>query len=310
MRRLLNFTLQRRKIEACDVTTSEPRDVVSSPHAQDQSILFRLLSADIRMLIHEEALSDMGHLLHIVPYVGKRKRKVMGHWHCTDQKSEFPLWQHSCFGLWLEDDTRHRRLEPRSNSNLMSWLLACRRIYLEAIDVLYTVNELNFRGASGVLLFRSQLPEHNWNKIRRLSISTVFLVPMRMALAAHVFLPPENYANWKAACETVASLRSLRCFTVDMVIKNWYDGKSWMANATKGVETEAFMSILSPINSIKVNEMVVEMNVEIPDDVVKMLGPLNFKVEQRHRPYNSRLFPRPSCCRAHCQQSRWTGALV
>lgn len=162
--------------------------------------------------------------------------------------------------------------------------------YLEALEVLYTINNLNFRGATGVLVFRSQLPESNWNRIRRISISTIFVVPMRTALPRQ-FLPPEHYSNWQAACEAVASLKTLRSFIVDMVIKNWYDGKTPMQNATQGVETKAFISILGPINSINAPEVVVELNVEIPEAVSSILGPLNFRVEQRQRPYDSYLFP-------------------
>lgn len=162
--------------------------------------------------------------------------------------------------------------------------------YLEAVEILYAVNELNFRGASGVLLLRSQLPESNWNRIRHLSISTVFTVPMRMALPQQ-YLPPENYTNWKAACEAVGNLKSLHSFTVDMIIKNWYDDKPPMENATKGIEKKAFIAILVPINCINAIEVVVEMNVEIPESVRSMLEPLHYRIEWQHRPYNVRLFP-------------------
>lgn len=95
-----------------EVVASEPVKIESFSHAQEQSILFSMLSVDIRSLIHEEALSDPGRLLHIVPYRGKQKRKVMGHWHCTDKDSEFPLWQHSCFGTFAMNHAQIAMLCP------------------------------------------------------------------------------------------------------------------------------------------------------------------------------------------------------
>lgn len=164
------------------------------------------------------------------------------------------------------------------------------RRYLEAIDILYAFNELNFRGATGLLLFQSQLHESSWNRLRRLRISTCFMFPMRLA-PARQFLPPENYASWKVACEAVGNLQSLRSFTVDIMFRNWFDGQPPIEDYTQGVEIEAFICILGPINTIKADAVTVETSVEIPDAVCNVIGPLNFKVEQHQRPDNDYLFP-------------------
>lgn len=136
MHRLLDLARRRRKHVIHETIAPDPKPepepvpikIETFSYAQEQSILFSMLSTELRLLIHEEALSDPMRMLHIVPYRGKRRQQVMGHWHCTDQDSKFPLWQHSCFGTYLKDNNRMFRREPRSNSNLVSWMLTCRRV--------------------------------------------------------------------------------------------------------------------------------------------------------------------------------------
>jgi hypothetical protein len=132
MRRLLEHALQRKKADLPQESVgSPPPYVMSGPiHTQRKCLLFQLLSADVRLLIHEAILTTPGRLLHIVPYRGTNKKRGMGHWHCVDELSPYPTWQHRCFGSWEEEDRICHRKEPRSNSNLVSWLLTCRLVYV------------------------------------------------------------------------------------------------------------------------------------------------------------------------------------
>jgi hypothetical protein len=126
MRRLLKTTLKRRLKPINEELPPEPYRMYGPALVQTQSILFSVLSEDVRLLIYEAALSDPAQLLHIVSYRGKEKRRTMGHWHCVDAQSPFPTWQHSCHGIYeVEGGIRHRS-EPRSNSNLLPLLLTCR----------------------------------------------------------------------------------------------------------------------------------------------------------------------------------------
>jgi hypothetical protein len=133
MRRFINRALGRKKatgLEQSDALLTDvlpQKYIMAGPaHAQLQCILFRMISSEVRLLIYEAALSDPGRLLHIVPYRGKKRRQGVGHWRCEDTESPLPTWQHSCFGVWAGETGICNRIEPRSESNLVSLLLTCR----------------------------------------------------------------------------------------------------------------------------------------------------------------------------------------
>jgi hypothetical protein len=128
MRRFLDQALRRKKVVPPQGPDGPPPPyVMTEPaHTQRQCTLFNVLSADVRLLIYEAVLSDSGRLLHVTFYNGNQKRKGMGHWRCSDEESPHPTWQHKCFGIWVTGNRGHRRKEPRSDSNLVSLLLACR----------------------------------------------------------------------------------------------------------------------------------------------------------------------------------------
>jgi hypothetical protein len=127
MRRLFNRVLGREKKATVDLPI--PTFHITGPvQSQSQSTLFSLLSKDVRLLNYEASLADPSRLLHIVRYRGKLRQNGMGHWHCMDEKSPYPTWQHSCFGISGGSHRRKHRLEPRSNSNLVPLLLVCRLV--------------------------------------------------------------------------------------------------------------------------------------------------------------------------------------
>ncbi|KAH7079683.1 hypothetical protein FB567DRAFT_449800 [Paraphoma chrysanthemicola] len=71
--------------------------------SQTQSPLFSLLSAELRLLIYTEALSEANRFLHIVPYRGSKKRQALGHWQYSEaigilyESNYFDF--HGAFGL-------------------------------------------------------------------------------------------------------------------------------------------------------------------------------------------------------------------
>jgi hypothetical protein len=98
-------------------------------------------------------------------------------------------------------------------------------------------------------------------------------------------LPPENYVDWKQACTLLETLSCLQRLSIDITIWNWYDYKT-----TNTMEPEALLTILGPLQSLKVHKFDVEINSDLPEAVKSSLGPLSFKLIQRSRPYNSRVF--------------------
>ena len=106
---------------------------------QRDSPLFTRLSAELRVLIYQAALTDPHRFLHICKnnykYLETKKEKVMrrltAHVWCTDMESTAPTWQHACYGDYVIIEpgkytafVQHRIME--TNDKLLSLLLACR----------------------------------------------------------------------------------------------------------------------------------------------------------------------------------------
>jgi hypothetical protein len=121
MRRLLNDTSRREQIAPKD-SVALPPSIIGTAHPQTQSDLLNLVPKDVRLLIYEAVLAEPYRLLHIISYCGKEIREL-GHWHCVDQDSPLPTWQHKCFGIWSLESRVVHRFEPRSNSNFLSLLV-------------------------------------------------------------------------------------------------------------------------------------------------------------------------------------------
>jgi hypothetical protein len=144
---------------------------------------------------------------------------------------------------------------------------------------LYDANIFDFYGANGLLNFRASIPPGKWLMLRRINISTVFLMPLQLS-GPSVCIPPEDYDAWNMACLALGAIDGLRSLRVDMTLWNINDWKT-----VNTVDHEALVRILGALRCIHVGLFEVEMNVEIPDSVMAVLGPLNFSIEQRHRPY-------------------------
>jgi hypothetical protein len=108
--------------------SQEPYIMTGSALDQTQSAMLRVVPKDVRLMIHELVLSDPTRFLHIVSYRGTKCKAHMGNWRCDDEASQFPTWQHRCFGEWADENGKQQRWEPRSNGSLVSWLLTCRSL--------------------------------------------------------------------------------------------------------------------------------------------------------------------------------------
>jgi hypothetical protein len=137
----------------------------------------------------------------------------------------------------------------------------------------------SFYGANGLLSFKSLVPKENWERIRRINISTVFLMPMSMSGSFDV-IPPENYDHWEKACSAIGTLDRLQLLTIDFTLWNFHDWKT-----INTIEHKALISILCPLKKIKAKVMEVETNVEVPELIKSSLGPLTFKLKQQRRPF-------------------------
>jgi hypothetical protein len=143
----------------------------------------------------------------------------------------------------------------------------------------------SFRGAAGLLCFKQPLSAQHWNLLRRLNISTMFELPLKSTTRASI--PPENIVHWETACAAIATLKSLQNVTIDITILHHLRRRR--PDAVK--DSQALISILTPLKAICAREMEVELNTEVPDDVKDVLEPVAFTIVQRQRSYNILVFP-------------------
>jgi hypothetical protein len=124
--------------------------------------------------------------------------------------------------------------------------------------------------------------------IRRLNISTTFLVPIKLSMELfprQKSLPPENYEAWEQACSTISSLHNLQILIIDMAVWNYHN-----YSTSNTIEDDHLISILSPLRGINAKHLKVEINAELSTSVRKILEPLGSSIIRRHRPYNSKVF--------------------
>ncbi|EAT79525.1 hypothetical protein SNOG_13198 [Parastagonospora nodorum SN15] len=156
--------------------------------------------------------------------------------------------------------------------------------YLEAINVMYTANKFSVKGARGIEAFHSVTPQPQWHQIRHLNISTIFLTP-RQYYPEHEWFPPDNYVQWPTSCAIVQSLHGLRSLQVELIVRDTHDRK----NETL-VEEEALFSILKPLTLVSAPLFEVEINMAVPETVLKKLGELTFTLVVKYKPYEHSLF--------------------
>lgn len=92
-------------------------------------------------------------------------------------------------------------------------------------------------------------------------------------------IPPENITHWNNTCAAIAGLKSLQRVTIDTTILHHL--RLRRPNAVK--DSQALISILTPLKAIRAREMEGEISVEVPDGVRDALGSVAFTIVQRQR---------------------------
>ncbi|KAF1836064.1 hypothetical protein BDW02DRAFT_567395 [Decorospora gaudefroyi] len=263
-----------------------PRDI---PISQKQCDLFEKLSTEIRLLIYEAVLTDPDrplHFLHVTPLRGRPKK--LGHWRCEESDSPYLMWQHSCFGLWDKGSTRVIRHASHTNSDLLSLLLACRLIYEEAVQVLYSGNYFSFRGLQGLPSFRALVAPSSWHMLRYVHISTAFFTPMKDCSENRATFPLDRYLNWEDGCRMLVSLTELRLLRIEMMI---WDLFGYYDRSGGTVEEQALVFILSALKPVRARTFQVELNLEVPSSVLNALGDVSFELLRTEKLHDRRTFP-------------------
>ncbi|KAH7123539.1 hypothetical protein B0J11DRAFT_487741 [Dendryphion nanum] len=149
-----------------------------------------------------------------------------------------------------------------------------------AIESLYTAPDFDFKGAKGVLAFKSIITPVRWQAIRSMSISTLFLTPSEKQRSNSDY-PPEVWSLWYQSCEAIAELPNLRKLNIDIII--WHD---WNFENTASMDVDSLVSALKPLSFIKASHFTVELNWALGDAVISALGAINYTISVSTKPYD------------------------
>jgi hypothetical protein len=131
----------------------------SAVHAQEHSPFFIKLSPEIRQEIFREVLAPQGdELLH----VAMTDKRLCGS-QCIEDRKEALGWQHQCFHITGVPDgaVQGRQSWESLHLETVSGLLcSCRRLYSEAIPILYTKNFIHVRQSRTVATFPKVMRSH------------------------------------------------------------------------------------------------------------------------------------------------------
>jgi hypothetical protein len=152
--------------------------------------------------------------------------------------------------------------------------------------VLYKDNIFHFRGGLSLPAFRDSIPKPQWTAIRHIHISTTYMQFYRGLHPNWQGTVLETLPNWPSICEYLNELPSLQTLGFDILAKD-HGVKPDFFERTK---TEVLLSILTPLKAIRAGAIEVEVNVEVPDQVWKTLGPVDFKVTTKERQFNETVF--------------------
>ncbi|KAJ0416981.1 hypothetical protein BJY00DRAFT_316392 [Aspergillus carlsbadensis] len=127
---------------------------------------------------------------------------------------------------------------------VMGLLTSCRRIYTEAIDLLYTKTPLNIRCASTLLSLQSTTLPHRFESIRHLHVEKV----LGVAGALDSNFTIHNLGDWKKACAAIGAIRDLRRLRVSFSRTHCEPGRA------------ALLAYLAPLVQLRAAEFVVRFN--------------------------------------------------
>lgn len=98
-------------------------------HPQTQSLLFSKLPPELRLHIYTTALIGSNRFMHILHQIPDQHELVrLAHWPCDDAGTYHMIWQHRCFGPYVEayGQIFYVNMKHTSNTKLLSLLLSCR----------------------------------------------------------------------------------------------------------------------------------------------------------------------------------------
>lgn len=199
-----------------------PRTALESPpttFAQLQSPLFSNLPLEIRRLIYHHALvSRSTHIVRLGPR--------LGHIRCRLSRNARP-WDHRCWGITVNgSDLYHGPhdgfpTEEETEENkpgLLPLVMACRRIYTEAMPVLYGDNTFSMLHLESVMSLADTILPQRLNTIRSVELGWYFYIPYPLYTCKFqpMDYPPNDIATWERVWSILANMEGLVTLRIDL----------------------------------------------------------------------------------------------
>ncbi|MCJ1400680.1 hypothetical protein MMC11_003888 [Xylographa trunciseda] len=182
------------------------------------------LPGEIRMMIYREVLGGKSvHITHFDRRLGHIKS--MQHGNKEIDVKEF--WRQECieYQYWdevSEDMPPDRNEENRTHSlqqpsrGFTSLVKTCRKVYVEAIAILYAQNDFYTRQADSIVHFSGTVLPHRLDLITSLHIYRCFPSALYESTNNKDQLAPYDEATWEETWQIVTSMKGLRTLRVTL----------------------------------------------------------------------------------------------
>ncbi|KAL2864382.1 uncharacterized protein BJX67DRAFT_224099 [Aspergillus lucknowensis] len=248
-------------------------------YLQHQSLLFVKLPAEIRQQIYQHALVLPAGAELVVSHSDGRLYSFSS----AEREEENPDllgYRHSAWvGLNFNGDVPMHRIPHKQGSRseapkgqprkfrVLGMLSSCRRVYSEAIDILYQQTTFNIRSSFTMQSLQATTLQHRFASIRSLHLEKLIDTPRTLAYDYSL----DWLGSWQKACGAIKSIPNLRSLRV-----------SFSRTMSEPLENTLF-TYLEPLMDLKVPVFIVRYNWpvhEILESIMsKTTRPLPFDIE-------------------------------
>ncbi|KAE8450933.1 hypothetical protein EG329_005373 [Mollisiaceae sp. DMI_Dod_QoI] len=201
---------------------------------QPQSPFLRL-PEEILLLIYEQVIGN--NVLHIV-----RRSSGLAHATCSNDSSGS---QDDCKGLKCRGTKLPNGVclpNGRSHGAIIPLLQTCRKIYADAIEVLYTSNTFDFDCMEALISFSACVVPHRFDSIQNVQLDLQFN-------HSHYFgegTPCNDYSRWERLWRIIGSMKHLQHLWVKI---------SWWRTDLTGAEEARYLSEMLQVGKLKLFEV-------------------------------------------------------
>ncbi|KUJ22029.1 uncharacterized protein LY89DRAFT_576892 [Mollisia scopiformis] len=211
-----------------------PPSLVPQELDQIKSPLFKL-PEEILLLIYEQVIGN--NVLHIV-----RRANHLGHATCSNKSSgsHDDCQDLKCRGTKLPNGVSVQ--DGHGRDSFIPLLQTCRKIYVDAINVLYTSNTFDFDCMESLISFSTCIVPHRFDCIQNVQLDLRFNY-------SHFFsegTPSNDYSRWERMWRIIGSMKSLQHLWCRIV---------WWRTDLTGAEEARYLGELLQVGKLRVFEV-------------------------------------------------------